>query len=202
MTPDVSTNLQIVNVTNAALFSGNGGSNEGKNNQYQMNSWFPGGTGTIADVQGSASYMLQFLRGVGDEDDGADLQINVGPNNDGPSNVVWLQARSADNSAHYMQALVQTPSVPGSGPFAIAINENGTWPTRQAQEVQLKWYCGRQTVPFGPFTGGAQSLAVIDLQAVFGAEAAQQIGAAIQQGQPSAGDSYSYWLTIQEFLTE
>ncbi|WP_309697568.1 hypothetical protein [Sphingomonas sp. SORGH_AS_0870] len=142
--------------------------------------------------------MAQFLRGVGDEDDAADLQINLGPSNTGQANLIWLQARSADNSAHYIQAEIQTPSIENAGPFAIAITQSGFWPTNDPSV--LSWYSGNQILQLGA-PDDNQCLAIIDLQALFGVQVAQIFAKTISAGQPSRADALTLWIAVNRYIS-
>lgn len=202
MTPDSYTNLQILNCTELPLYSGVGNDNAGFFNAYQMQHWFDGADfrNPSTQVVGSRSnqtYLLQFQRCVGDEDDGADIQLNVGPDNRKANNVVWLQGRSASNSAHYVQAQTQAPSLENTGPFAFAFMSQGTWPTHSPSG--LSWYVAPTLIDMGsPSTD--QCLAIIDLQALFGAAAAQVIASQLAVSQPSNADATAYWLNVKQFM--
>lgn len=199
MTPDAWTNLQIVNCTSLPLISGagNGGGGIGFFNAYQMNSWFnfPGGAPSpVVASHAAASYTLQFLRGVGDEDDGADIQLNLGTAISGASSVVWLQGRSAQNSAHYLQAQLQQPSLSGVGPFVVAVTQQGTWPMDPPGKG-LTWYAGTQVAPLGA-PDADQCLAIIDLGAIVPQDAAQAIIQMIEAGTLGAADAETIWLGV------
>jgi hypothetical protein len=197
MTPDAYSNLQILNATNADLFSGGGGSNQGFFNAYQMNSWFgfPIAPSPVVASRAAASYTLQFLRGVGDEDDAADMQLNAGPSNTGDANVVWIQARSASNSAHYIQAVVQSATA-GGGPYVVGYVVNGTWPTQD--DSSIAWAGPGNTLQLGA-PNAAQCLAVIDLAALFGQPLAGNLAKSISAGQLSPADAYSIWTEVLLF---
>ncbi|OAS12360.1 hypothetical protein [Methylobacterium platani] len=199
MTPDAWTNLQIVNCTSFPLISGagKGGGGIGFFNAYQMNSWFNAPNAApnpIVASRATASYMLQFLRGVGDEDDGADIQLNLGTATSGASSVVWLQARSAQNSAHYLQAQLQQPTVSGAGPFAVAVTQQGTWPLDEPG-TGLTWYAGTQLAPLGA-PDADQCLAIVDLGAIVSQDVAQALVQMMVAGTLSADDAESLWMGV------
>ena len=170
MTPNVFTDLQIVNATRRALFPGNGGDNQGRCDTYKMEWWFGSYRDNkkyarpIVPVRGGATYRLQFQRGVGDQDDSADMQLNVSDANTRACNVAYLKARSDNRSAHNIEVDVQAPSLPRHGPFVVAFNRNGQWPTDGA--TSLEWYAAGQSFETGT-PDGPQCLAVIDLRLWF-----------------------------------
>lgn len=202
MTPDVYANLTILNVTPVDLTAGNGGDNAGFFHEYQMCAWFgapdASAPSPVAPARGQATYLLQFLRGVGDEDDAANMQINAGTENIGAENVVWLQARSADNSAHYIQAVVQHGNAHG-GPYVIAFTPSGAWPSSISGVGQLQWAGPGNTITTGtPCTD--QTLAVIDLAALFPATVAAAYAQTISAGQLSVTDAEVIWYGVMKFL--
>lgn len=199
MTPDAWSNLQFINCTEFDLQSGAGGSNEGFFNQYQMSSWFgfPTAPNPVVAAGSTNTYMLQFLRGVGDQDDAADIQINLGNGNNAAANVVWLQARSNTNSSHYFQAKVQGPSQAGHGPFVIAVTPRGPWPTHDAST--LTWYASGQTAPMGA-PDDTQCLAIVDLGLFFPPDLNQQFCNLMRAGSLSSNDSGEIWYQVQHYM--
>jgi len=202
MTPDVYSNMTILNVTQQDITTGGGGDNAGFFHQYQMFAWFNAITNPypalIAPSKGSATYLMQFFRGVGDEDDGADIQMNAGNQNRGAENVVWLQARSNDNSSHYIQAVVQNATAHG-GPYVIAFTKTGPWPGTSGAVSTLTWAGSGNTVGTGtPNTD--QTLAIIDLGALFPSDLAKILATEISNNRLSAMDAESIWYQVMIFL--
>jgi len=164
MDPDVFTVLNIVNATPVPLVVGTAG--PGLFNQYQMYSWF-GYPSEPNPICASASIMsfftLQFLRGQGDEDDGADIQINLGVPDNVEAAVMWLQARSDSSSRHHLQMKFQNPS--GSW-YAYAYHLTQHWARAPVQEIQ--WGVpNNNLVSLDPVQNGPQSVAIVDLLKVF-----------------------------------
>jgi hypothetical protein len=197
MTPDSWTDLQIVNATEVALFSGTGG--EGHFGAYQMAEWFghPSAPVPVVPARAAKSYRLQFKKGVGDQDDSADMQLNIGPSNQRASNVAWLQGRTNDRSVHRLDVQIQRRPAMSYGPFAVAINDKGVWPARDP--MALRWYCGEVTVPMGS-PNAQQCLAIVDLQALFGTEAAAIIAENIGKAPLSRTDATNLWLAVERFV--
>ncbi|WP_416408123.1 hypothetical protein [Agrobacterium rosae] len=205
MTPDAFTDLEIVNVTRSALFSGNGGTNKGFCNAYQMEWWFENFRDNkkypspVVGGRTTKTYKLQFQRGVGDQDDGADMQLNVGDANKGEVNVAWIQARSRDNSSHYIQTVVQQPSIPGQGPFIVAFNKTGGWPMDGNDVGQLKWYARGQTIDMETYDS-KQSLAIIDLSLGFPSDVGELFVKDILSGGFGGTDAKSVWLLVRRTI--
>ena len=199
MTPDGFSNLQIINCTALGIYSGNGGSNQGFYNQYQMSSWFANSSSstTIVAPQCLATFNLQFSRGVGDEDDGADMQLNLGAENTAANNAAWLQARSNQNSSHYIQVLVQKPSTPGVGLSIVATTARGKWPLQAA--VGLTFYAQGQLAQLG-LPDDDQCLAIIDLQVLFPISLAQLLEQDILGGTLSNVDAANIWIGVMKYM--
>ncbi|MBB5752870.1 hypothetical protein [Prosthecomicrobium pneumaticum] len=166
MTPDIFTDLHFVNATRHALYPGHGDSNEGFCHTYQMWWWFGSYRDNqefdtpIVDRARAKTFRLQLNRGVGDQDDGADMQVNVGDDNTGTCNVVFVKGRSDNRSGHHLMADVQKPALPGQGPFVIAFNEHGRWPTDGS--ASLRWLAPATHLEI-PMCEADQSMAIIDL---------------------------------------
>lgn len=202
MTPDVYSNMTIMNVTPVDITAGQGGDNAGMFHEYQMYSWFgpPGcaAPAPVAKSRSQATYLMQFLRGVGDQDDGGDMQLNAGADNVAAENVVWIQGRTARNSAHWIQAVVQSGRAHG-GPYVIAFTETGDWPASMDDVGSLTWAGPGNTVTTGtPNTD--QTLAVIDLGALFPSRAAQALAGVISAGKLSKTDAKSIWYAVMRFM--
>lgn len=199
MSPDGFSNLQIINCTALGIYSGNGGSNQGFYNQYQMSSWFEnsGSSTIIVGAQSLAAFTLQFLRGGGDEDDGADMQLNLGAENTASNNAAWLQARSNQNSSHYIQVQVQKPSTPGVGLLVVATTARGKWPLQSA--VGLRFYAQGQVAQLG-LPDDDQCLAIIDLQALFPIDLAQLLEQDMLGGTLSNVDAANIWIGVMKYM--
>lgn len=65
--------------------------------------------------------------------------------------------------------------------------------------MALRWYSGETTIDLGS-PNAAQCLAIVDLQALFGTEAARIIAANIAQRQPSKTDATNLWFAVQRFV--
>lgn len=93
MTPDVYCDFTIVNGTlNPVVVSP-------KSYKYQMYSWFPLGEGTVLASEMSAKdYILQFEKGVGDQDDSAGEYIGLNPQ----KAFVFIGGGSDQNSGHFL----------------------------------------------------------------------------------------------------
>jgi hypothetical protein len=198
MKPDAYTKLQIVNCTSQSLYSGTGG--EGFFHLYQMESWFsyPNAPSPLVKSRETASFFLQFQSGVGDQDDGADIQIDVGNGNKPANNIVWLQGRTTNKSVHYNQAVVQRPVLPNMGPFAIATTERGTWP-RETPDG-LNWFAYKQTAPL-PAYNDDQCLAIVDLSTFLPRAVAEIIWATIAAGKKlGPNDRESLWLGVNHYM--
>lgn len=197
MDPDVYSDLQIVNCTTEPLYSGTGG--EGFFNQWQMYSWFnfPKAPSPLVAVRDTATFRLQFKRGVGDQDDGADIQINVGKGNARANNITWFKARSDNRSAHFMQADVQNPSLPNMGPFAVATVQSGVFPLDRPDK--LKWSAYNQIARLDP-SNGDQCLAIVDLRTILPTDVAEKIWTIIITGKLSSNDAASLWLGVKHYM--
>lgn len=203
MTPDVYTDLQLVNSTRFDLVYGSGGSNKGFCHSYQMQLWFGSGDQEdkfptpVVPLKQEKSYKLQFKHGVGDQDDGADMQINVGSRESGNANVVWIKARSNNKSQHFINTEIQEPNLRSQGPFVVAFNKNGEWPLDG--ELGLEWFAQGQTINMG-CSNTTQCLAVIDLSIGFPSSAAKMIESRIINRTFSGNDEKIVWLMVMRHL--
>ncbi|MQT15424.1 hypothetical protein [Segnochrobactrum spirostomi] len=203
MTPDVYTDLQVVNGTKHHLVAGIRGTNKGFCHSYQMQIWFESGDQVdkfptpVVAVKEDKTYKLQFKRGGSDQDDGADMQINVGLSESGDANVVWVKARSNNKSQHFISTDIQEPNLKGQGPFVVAFNRNGEWPLDD--ERGLEWFAQGQTIDMG-CSNTTQCLAVIDLSIGFPSSAAKMIEGRIINHTFSGNDEKIVWLMVMRHL--
>lgn len=203
MTPDVFTDLQIVNATRRGLYPGDGGDNKGFCNAYQMEWWFgckqknKNYPKPVAAARAGVTYKLQFQNGVGDQDDGADMQLNVTDANTGACNVVYVKARSDNRSVHRIEVEVQAPDLPRHGPFVVAFNRNGEWP--DGGPSPLEWYVAGQSFQTGT-DGHKQCLAVIDLQLWFPPDFANTLLNHIKARTLGRADAELIWSSASLYL--
>ncbi len=159
MTPDVYTNLRILNCTSFALESSN-------LNSYQMAAWFPDLSPLVSPQSYSAQFFLQFLRGVGDEDDAGNLNMNIDSNT-----MVLMYAGSASDSGHYMQVTLTPPGA--SLPFVVGLVTTSDWPQSPELSSNVSWYqptgqvvsLGNLAVP-GIDQGPDKAIAIVDLSQI------------------------------------
>ncbi|MBB5752872.1 hypothetical protein [Prosthecomicrobium pneumaticum] len=203
MTPSIYTDLQLVNATRDALYSGNGGSNAHISHSYQMWYWFGGYrddqkfTSPLVERAKTRTHRLQFMRGVGDQTDAADMQINVGEANTGACNVVYVRADSFPGTRHEIRAEVQKPALPIQGPFIVALNEHGKWPADGA--TTLKWFAAGQRLPM-TIDDGDQCMAIIDLGIFLPSALASRLVDSIAAGTFGGDDAQTVWFNVTRYV--
>ncbi|MBB5752867.1 hypothetical protein [Prosthecomicrobium pneumaticum] len=203
MSPDVFTDLQVLNATASGLYPGSGGSNKGFCHSYQMWYWFgckeeaQNYPSPVVERAKAKTYRLQFKRGVGDQDDGADMQLNVGDKNTGDCNVVYVKGRSDNRSVHFLSAEVQTPNLTGRGPFVVAFNERGKWPTLGPGPLQ--WKTPEQSFAM-PMYNDDQCLAIIDLGIWVPPFIADVWLRAMRAGTFGGNDAIMLWTYVMRYL--
>jgi hypothetical protein len=123
--------VQLVNATALPLIVGTAGPGPSCN-RYQMRSW--PSPDFSCPAKSDKTFEVWFARGVGDQDDGADLQLNIGID---PwwNPAMWIQARSASNSGHYLQVSFQPPSEGALYIHGICLSS--TW--QDAQPSTIEW---------------------------------------------------------------
>lgn len=164
MIPDAFTNLQVINCTNQQLLTTGISS-------YQMASWFPPFE-VNAQSYSPTSYLLQFSRGTGDEDDAGNLTMNFGPTN------FLVYGGSTSASGHYIDLRDFSPSPPWA--FVLGLVTNGSWPTTSESAINIGWF------PFsylnlGPLAApdstdfANKALAIVDLSQIYSSTLATQV---------------------------
>lgn len=198
MTPDAYVNLTIVNATTQQLVIANNTA-QYFNHSYQMNSWFPETPGTaIVSKAQTQVYSLQFLRGVGDEDDSADAVMAFSTNL--AEQLFHFHAYSNDNSSHHFAYdIITLPS-----PIVICTDiQNGDW-TQFSDYGSLKWYSqtgsNQNPIDLGAAPSAPGFLLLVDLQAVMGDDTYQTYYAAISDGTLTPGQSEMIYNQIKVFL--
>jgi hypothetical protein len=193
MTPDVYTQLEIVNATGSDLVvSQNPPANVPAFNAYQMASWltFPNAPSPIVASSKTAAYSIQFLRGGGDEDDAADLVASLGQA--GP-NLFHLYAGSTPSSAHYLQAI---PLAPGSSQVVIGVSPAQFF--EQSAPSSISWSLingGQPNVPLS-LNSSPQALVVADLSLLLDAGTAASFISAIRTGSLTAEDLQNLYAQV------
>ncbi|ADO68836.1 hypothetical protein [Stigmatella aurantiaca] len=198
MNPDGYTYLQLINATNQNLTQGSAG--PGKFNQYQMASWFgfPNAPDPICGPASRLTYKLQFLEGVGDQDDAADLQLNIGDSTNQANAIVWIQARSTSQSGHYLTYQFQNPQ---SSLYIYGKSVNGGWDQINASQVQ--WGVIHNDALGQDFVKNVtNSLALVDLNQLFpDPNTANQYFAAVSQGlQPQSPQATTLFNQVSAYI--
>lgn len=212
MTPDAYANLRILNCTNLTLGCSNVGS-------YQMSSWFPVPPSQPAPLvqpqSSSQQYLLQFLRGAGDNDDAGNLNINLGAGSP-PNTIVFLYGGSASNSAHYLQVTMASeiippssasPGGPAPGPFVIGLIPNGDWDTTSSSGWStVNWYpVSGQTIGLGDLgvAGSGQIvpkvIAIVDLGQLYLPSNATTIAKAISANALESSQAQDLWVQVSAY---
>lgn len=195
MTPDVYTDLTIVNATSKTLIATAGSS-------YQMASWMPTSYGTTIcnSMKGSNPYRLQFLRGVGDEDDSADefmgLSSPAQPISQGMP-AIHLYAGSDDHSGHYLTyEFLQL--FPKEAPYTVGaclINTDVPWYNLTPDQLDWKIVCP-QSSPVYP-NNTTSVLILADLSAI-GIKNYSKIYVDVLTGNVSAQDQDAIFSAIKK----
>lgn len=196
MTPDVYTQLEIVNATSSDLVvSPNPPANVPAFHSYQMATWFtPSAPSPIAASSKTATYTIQFSRGGGDEDDAADLVVSLGQT--GP-NLFHLYAGSSPNSAHYLEVI---PLAPKSSQVVIGVSPAQFF--EQSVPSSIRWSLintGQPTVPLSlnpPSQPSPQALVVADLGLLFDAATAANFISAISTGSLTTEDLQNLYAQV------
>ena len=202
MTPASFTNLQIVNATARPLVLGN---NPPQGvpafNAYQMAAWFnfPGAPPSpLVPARASISYTIQALQGVGDEDDAANLLVNLNDPSNASANVFYLYAGSFPDSAHYVQAV---PLAPASSLVVVGASVAGQLQTATASTVQwFATFAGLPPIFLGVMPNAAQALVVADLAVLFPKPQAVSLFAEIVTRSLPAADQQSLYDTVTSFV--
>lgn len=208
MTPDSWVNLTVVNATRQQLQVGPGTPQQ-SNHQYQMDSWFPMQPGKLlCPSKTSDIFMLRFLRGYGDEDDGADEFFTLG--NQPTVNMFHFMARSTNESAHHFKVDVSGVSDPGGpglpSPFVLGILMNCPDWTSITPTTRITWFANGGTNGKGPFDLGAAPsapgcLMFVDLQAVLNRVSDVVIYySAIKSSTLSSAQSQQLYLDVLQFM--
>lgn len=168
MTPDGSgCSIQIVNATGIEVTIGAPPPGQVEFHQYQMAQWFNGlNVGSVLAPAGATGgpFLAQASRGVGDEDDAANLPVSMSnPMNPGWSLFQWF-AGSAPNSAHYMRLAGTPGNALPTDRIAIGI-ANGLF--ENTAPGQVNWYqlTNGQNIQLG--FPPALSVVIVDLNLLF-----------------------------------
>lgn len=196
MTPDVYTQLEIVDATASNLVvSSNPPANVPAFNSYQMAAWFPpGAPSPVAASSKTATYMIQFFRGGGDEDDAADLVVSLGQT--GP-NLFHLYAGSTPTSAHYLEVI---PLAQASSQVVIGVSPAQFF--EQSSPSSISWSlinAGQPNVPLSlnpPSPSSPQALVVADLSLLFDAATAASFISAIGTGSLTTEDLQNLYAQV------
>jgi hypothetical protein len=195
MTPDIYTNLRFLNATNLSLNTNDVGS-------YQMTWNFPTNSPLLGPQSYSQPYLLQFLRGAGDEDDAgnANIMIETFP-------IAFLYGGSAPNSAHYLQITLTSP-----GPtflFAVGVVTTADWPQSVELSSLVNWLVPPtspgQVVNLGPLAvpgtnAGSPNMAIafVDLSQIFPQDAST-FQNAIQGNTLTTQQVESLWTQVSNY---
>lgn len=177
MTPDVSCNIQFVDATGEALVIGTPPSGQPGQyppfGQYQMWAWFNGlgFQSQLAPAHGTWTGFVQASRGVGDQDDSANLPVSLGNPNTANSSLFQLFASSASNSAHFMY-IISTPGSALPPHVILGVVLNNTFEATAPAGVQWQ-QLNSQTIQLG--FPPALSLIVVDLDEIYDSETASVV---------------------------
>lgn len=196
MTPDVFTNLRILNCTNFPLDTSDVGS-------YQMQSWFPSTSPLVTPQSYSPPYLLQFLRGEGDEDDAGNINFLIDT-----FVVAFLYAGSAGNSAHYMQVTFTSPGA--SFPLAIGLITTADWPQSSEFSSLINWSLppvspgqvinlGALAVPGTNQGNPNMALAIVDLSQIYSQAEVSTIQNAIQGNTLTTPQLEDLWSKVSSY---
>jgi hypothetical protein len=188
MDPDApGCHVQFVNATQEPLVIGTPPPGFQSFGSYQMEAWFADlpAPSVLAPSGGKGSGFAQALRGVGDEDDSANLPVSLGNATDANASLFQYFAASAPNSAHFMYL---TGSPGSSVPRRIALGIASETTFEATAPAQVQWYqLGTQTIQLG--FPAALALAVVDLDQIYDPQAAgviyQEIGTGTLSGDQS-----------------
>jgi hypothetical protein len=163
-------NVQFVNATREPLVIGTPPPGFQPFGSYQMEAWF-GDLETpsvLAPSGGSGSSFAQAQRGVGDEDDSADLPVSLGSVSDPGTSLFQYFAASNPDSSHFMYLTGSPgPSVPHR--IVLGVVSGKTFETTAPADLQ--WHQLRtQTIQLG--FPAALSLAIVDLDQIYDSETA------------------------------
>jgi len=205
MTPDVWTILEVVNAGAQDLLIGqHQDGQKGFNNQYQMEEWFDGlSRGKVLafakGVSDSNQTKIQFLRGDGDEDDGADSVWVL--QDDEETNCIWYQARSDSNSGHYVG--FEILNLPGL--YIVSSDANGG-PWTDISAETMDWYNGFDSNYFIPKDGTYLKnnhgyFIIADLSEIFeSADEAKEIYEHIKKHTVSTEDKTNIYTALKKYV--
>jgi hypothetical protein len=203
MNPGAYTNLQIVNATAQDLVNGtNPPPGIPSFSAYQMYGWFNYPAAPpypLVPAKTAIVYPIQALEGVGDEDDAANLLVNLDDPGNADANIFYLYAGSDSDSAHYVQAVPLAPS----GPLLVlGAYPDGPLPSATAAAVQWSTtLVGELPISLGVMPLGDQALVVADLAVLFPLAQAVTIFDDIQTKQVSAADQQALFSAVVQFVT-
>lgn len=192
MTPDVFTNFELVNASseNLVVVTETVPGINTAWHAYQMAQWFgfPIIPSPLCPPSQTATYTGQFLRGVGDRDDAADLLVGVG-SSQAQSTLFALQARTHSDSGHYMRIVPAVGSTIQN--YLVGTVLSGTFETAGA--IGVEWYAlGAGTpnhIALGPSNNSTQAIVVVNLDDLYGDPTrASAIYAAAEAGPLSQSD--------------
>lgn len=195
MTPDVYTNLRVLNATNFPLEPTNIGS-------YQMQSWFPGLSLLAGPQSYSPPYFLQFQRGGGDEDDAGQINMNINS-----QTIVFLYAGSTPESGHYMQVTLTSPGT--SLPLVVGLATGSDWPLSSELSSFVSWYVppplpgqvvglGNLAIP-GIDQGPNKAIAIVDLSQIYSQADADTVQNAIAGNTLTSQQAEDLWAQVSNY---
>lgn len=195
MTPDVYTNLRFLNATNFSLDTNDV-------NNYQTIWNFPTTSPLLNPKSYSPPYLLQFLRGVGDEDDAgnANILIETFP-------IAFLYGGSTGDSAHYLQITLTSPGPTFS--FAVGVVTTADWPQSVELSSLINWLVPPtspgQVVSLGPLAvpginAGSPNMAIafVDLNQIYPQDAST-IQNAIQGNTLTTQQVEDLWTKVSNY---
>jgi hypothetical protein len=159
-----------------------------------MASWF-GDLPTppvLATSGGTSSSLVQALRGVGDQDDSANLPVSLGDAADPNASVFHWFACSASNSAHFMYVTCcRGSSVPQR--IVLGITPENAFESTTPAGVQWSQLSG-ETIQLG--FPAALAVAVVDLDEIYDSDTASVVHAAIGAATLSADQELDLYAQV------
>lgn len=196
MTPDVYTNLRILNCTDFTFETSFG--------SYQMQSWFPNAPSQMGPKSYWPPYLLQFQRGGGDENDAGYTNFNLQT-----FLPVFLYAGSTTDSAHYMQVTLSSPGA--TLPLAVGLVTTADWPQSSELSSLVSWSLpptspdqvvanlGALAVPNTELGYPSKALAIVDLSQIYSQAEVATIQSAIQGNSLTPQQMEDLWTRVSSY---
>jgi hypothetical protein len=191
MTPNVYTNLRILNCTSFPLETSDV-------SFYQMNSTLPTTSPLLGPKSYSTTYLLQFTQGVGDETDSGNVNFMIETDS-----IAVLYAGSTEESGHYMQVTLKTPGA--SFPLAFGLVTTADWPQSSELSSLVSWYVPPVGVNLGDLAvpgidiGPNKALAIVDLSQIYPQADVNTIQSAIQGNTLATQQVEDLWTKVSNY---